>query len=84
MQYLFRYVFNPFEPVNLRIDESVLVDKYHVSQTFIKLAWPPNNIYGAILFQLWKNSETSKNGLDRKWLKIVAGYDLRNTRDPKT
>lgn len=84
MQHLFGYVFNPFEPVNLRIDESAIKDIYKVPDMFISNYCPPNNIYGAILFQLWKSSETSKNGLDRKWLKIVAGYDLRNTRDTKT
>ena len=81
IQHLFGYVFNPFEPVNLRIDESVLVDKYHVSQTFIKLAWPPNNIYGAILYQFYTENNFT---LIDKWIDICNRFNLRENGDTKT
>lgn len=80
MQHLFGYVFNPFEPVNLRIDESALVDKYHVSQTFIKLAWPPNNIYGVILYQFYTENNFT---LIDKWIDICNRFNLRENGDTK-
>lgn len=81
MQHLFGYVFNPFEPVNLRIDELALMDKYHVSQTFIKLAWPPNNIYGAILYQFYTENNFT---LIDKWIDICNRFNLRENGDMKT
>lgn len=80
-QHLFGYVFNPFEPVNLRIDESALTDKYNVSQTFIKLAWPPNNIYGAILYQFYTENNFT---LIDKWIDICNRFNLRENGDTKT
>lgn len=45
MQHLFGYMFNPFEPVNLRIDESAIKDIYKVPDMFILNYCPPNNIW---------------------------------------
>lgn len=81
MQHLFGCMFNPFEPVNLRIDESVLTDKYNVSPTFIKLAWPPNNIYGAILYQFYTENNFT---LIDKWIDICNRFNLRENGDMKT